>query len=101
MSAASAVTAEGPAQGDVGLALRPEKLRLLREPPPGGGPAVQGSVREVAYYGDVSFVYLDDGQGGTISAALPNIKRDTGSSVAVGDVFWCAWDPEDAVLLTG
>ena len=96
-----AVTAEGPAEGEVGLALRPEKLRLLREPPTGGGPALRGSVKEVAYYGDVSFVYLDDAQGRTISAALPNISRNTGSPVAVGDVFWCAWDPEDAVLLTG
>ena len=96
----AAEASSGAVVGEVGIAVRPEKLRLLRQPPAEAGLMFKGTVREVAYYGDVSFVFLSDEQGRTVSANLQNASRATGATVAVGDEFWCSWRPEDAVLLT-
>jgi spermidine/putrescine ABC transporter ATP-binding subunit len=92
--------ADGPASGTVGLAVRPEKLRLHRERPSGDSIALHGKVSEVAYYGDTSFVYLSDDSGRTISANLQNDVRSATPSVAIGDELWCAWAPSDCVVLS-
>ncbi len=96
----AAEAGSGAVGGEVGIAVRPEKLRLLRQPPSEAGLMFKGTVQEVAYYGDVSFVFLSDEQGRTVSANLQNASRATGATIAVGDELWCSWQAEDAVLLT-
>jgi spermidine/putrescine ABC transporter ATP-binding subunit len=91
--------AEGPASGTVGLAVRPEKVRLHRERPSGDNIALHGKVSEVAYYGETSFVYLSDDSGRTISANLQNDVRSATPSVTIGDELWCVWAPSDCVIL--
>ena len=98
---ASARAAGGSAiRGEVGLAIRPEKLRLQAEKPAEGQIAFEGRVSEVAYYGDVSFVYLVDDMGRSISANLQNASRAGHAAVKVGDKLWCSWDPADSIILT-
>ena len=88
------------AVGQVGIAVRPEKVRLEQQAPPSEKISVRGTVSEVAYYGDTSFVFLIDEAGRNISASLKNQDRRVEASVKVGDAFWCAWDPEDTLVLT-
>jgi spermidine/putrescine ABC transporter ATP-binding subunit len=98
---ASARAAGGGAiRGEVGLAIRPEKLRLQAEKPAEGQISFEGRVSEVAYYGDVSFVYLVDEMGRSISANLQNASRAGHAAVKVGDKLWCSWDPADSIILT-
>ena len=93
------LSGDGPASGAVGVAIRPEKVRLLEKEPEQGQVGLRGQVSEIAYYGDVSFVFMTDSQGRTISAHLQNATRGDGQSVAIGQELWCAWRPEDSVLL--
>jgi len=85
--------------GEVGIAVRPEKMRLRKSAPEEGLVGLKGRVNEIAYYGDVSFVFLTDGEGRTLSANQQNVSRLSGESIAIGDELWCSWRPEDAVLL--
>ena len=91
---------EGPASGDVGIAVRPEKVRLQREQPAEEFIALRGKVSEVAYYGDNSFVYVTDAVGRTISANLQNEARSTDPTVTIGEELWCAWKPRDSLVLS-
>ena len=86
--------------GEVGIAVRPEKVRLDPQQPAGGRMALHGKVSEVAYYGDTSHVYVTDDAGRSISVNLQNEARRTASSVNVGEELWCSWDPDDTLLLT-
>ena len=62
---------------EVGVAVRPEKIRLSHERPEGGPIAVQGRVVQLAYLGDASLVYVETAAGRRItcrrrtSAAAP------------------------------
>ncbi len=91
---------KGPASGDVGIAVRPEKVRLQREQPADGLIALRGKVSEVVYYGDNSFVYVTDALGRTISANLQNESRSADPTVTIGEELWCAWNPSDSLVLS-
>jgi spermidine/putrescine ABC transporter ATP-binding subunit len=90
----------GGASGEVGIAVRPEKVRLRRERPDRDLVAVHGRVSEVAYYGGSSFVYVTDDSGRTISVNLQNEARTVQPGVSIGDELWCAWKPSDSLLLS-
>ena len=94
-----AIAAQGPNSGEVGVAVRPEKLRILREQPGSDLVGLRGRVTEVAYYGDTSFVYLQDDLGRTIFANVQNNSRQIQSKVEIGEELWCAWQPDDSLLL--
>ncbi|MFQ5773393.1 MAG: ABC transporter ATP-binding protein [Kiloniellaceae bacterium] len=94
--------AHGPANGgeEVGVAVRPEKVRIHRDPGPEGRIALRGKVSEIAYYGDTSHVYVALDSGPTISAHLRNEARSAAPTIAVGEELWCSWDPRDTLVLT-
>jgi len=77
------------------LAVRPEKLRLSREPPPGF--ALPATIASIGYQGGRSTVYLARDQGPPLRATLPS---DTAAGFARGESVWAGWEPDDAVLLT-
>ena len=103
-----ALASDGPAAeateategGKVGVVVRPEKVRLLRQPPGEGMIGLHGEVSEVAYYGDTSFVYVRDDSGRIISANLRNEARSTTPRIVAGEKLWCAWSPEDSLVLS-
>jgi len=96
------VSARNPKEirGEVGLAVRPEKVRLSSEQPAGSEISLAGVVSEVAYYGDVSFVFLRDSEGRNLSAHMQNASRHGGLPIKVGERLWCSWDPSDSIVLT-
>ena len=85
----------------VGLALRPEKLRLAAQAPDGATEnCVAGRVHDIAYLGDISLyrVTLDDGS--VMTASVANASRLADRSIGWEDRVWIAWAPEAAVVLT-
>jgi putrescine transport system ATP-binding protein len=87
--------------GDVvGVALRPEKIRIGREVPPASANAVEGEVAEIGYLGDFSIykVRLDDGF--VMEAAAANVTRVVERPVSIGDRVWLSWATDAGVVLT-
>jgi len=76
------------------LALRPEKLVLRRERPP--GVVLAATVTAIDYQGAQSSVRLLTGAGRELHAHLPSAT----AAAARGTDIWVAWAPEDAVVLT-
>ena len=85
---------------EVGIAVRPEKVRVGRDTPEAGSIAVHGTVGQIAYYGDASHVYLSLDQGRTISATVQNDARVAAPGFQVGEDLWCSWHPGDMLVLT-
>jgi putrescine transport system ATP-binding protein len=75
------------------LALRPEKLVLRRDRPP--GMALAATVTAIDYQGAQSSVRLATGAGRELHAYLPS----TAAGLARGAEIWAVWAPEDAVVL--
>ena len=63
---------------EIGVAVRPEKIRLSHTPPPDGLIGVQGRVAQLAYLGDASLVYVDTSAGRRITCRLPNQRLGAG-----------------------
>ncbi|HLB06999.1 MAG TPA: ABC transporter ATP-binding protein [Alphaproteobacteria bacterium] len=95
-----AVPHRGKAEGEVALAVRPEKVQLVSEEPRGSAIRLQGRVVDVAYYGDENLVGLRTEEALALTVNLPNVSRSTLPRVAVGDRLWATWAPEDCLLLT-
>ncbi|MGH6919929.1 MAG: ABC transporter ATP-binding protein, partial [Geminicoccaceae bacterium] len=83
---------------EVGVAVRPEKVRLSHERPQGGPIALPGRVVQVAYLGDASLVYVETAAR-RITCRRPN-QRGDGAAIAVGETCWVAWEAADCLLLT-
>ncbi len=86
----------------VWVALRPEKIQISREPPPGGGDnRVAGTVAEIAYLGDQS-VYLVRLRGGRqVRVTQPNIVRQGSTGrITWDELVWLCWDSSSPVVVT-
>jgi spermidine/putrescine ABC transporter ATP-binding subunit len=90
---------DGAARGDIAIAVRPEKIRLDRDPPADGRIGVRGKVTEVAYYGGESTVFLDNATGVPVIVNVTNEARRTAPAVGVGDELWLSWAPADTLVL--
>ena len=88
-----------PVSGDIAVAVRPEKIRLQSDADAHGDIKLHGRVKEVAYYGNESHVYLESDTGLTITAYVQNSARDTAPSVHVGRELWICWDAQDTLVL--
>ncbi|MGH6959439.1 MAG: ABC transporter ATP-binding protein, partial [Dongiaceae bacterium] len=95
-----AVPYSGSAQGEVGIAVRPEKIRLDRNEPADDRIRLRGRVTELAYYGDESAVFLEESSGISVNVNVPNEARSTTPAFAIGDELWLSWNPADTLVLT-
>ena len=89
---------------EVGVAVRPERIRLSHERPPMVAQDRTIALRcrgvQVAYLGDASLVYVETETGRRITCRRPNERRTAGLAVAVGETCWLAWEAADCLLLT-
>ena len=85
---------------EIGIAVRPEKVRIDRQPPTEGRIGFRGTVTQIAYFGGLSYVYLGFAAGPTIAAALYNQARSATPTIEVGEELWFSWDPRDILVLT-
>ena len=88
------------AKGDVGIAIRPEKVQLRIEEPKNEQIRLQAKVVEVAYYGNESHVFLECASGARVTANVENVARDTHAAIAKDDMLWISWRAEDTLVLT-
>ncbi|UCH73919.1 MAG: ABC transporter ATP-binding protein [Rhodospirillales bacterium] len=91
---------DGPASGEIGIAVRPEKTRLSKEQPAAGRLGLKGKVSDVAYYGNESHILLDTDTGVRFTTTIQNETRRSDSSILIGDDLWISWSPEDTLVLS-
>ena len=84
----------------VWVALRPEKLRISREPPPGEENRVAGQVGDIGYLGDVSVYQVKTDGGLLMKASVANLTRLTERPITWDDRVWLSWAPDAGVVLT-
>jgi putrescine transport system ATP-binding protein len=85
------------------VALRPEKIQLHKEAPPNEHAPhnqVQGTVRELAYFGSFTVYHLTLASGETLKVCLSNISRHRDDQFTWGDTAWASWSPTAQVVLT-
>jgi putrescine transport system ATP-binding protein len=92
------VVQSGDAAGDkVWLALRPEKLQIAAERPPGRRNAVSGTVAEIGYRGDSSLYKVQLADRSLMKVAVANAGGPP--AFALDDLVWVSWPPNVGVLL--
>jgi putrescine transport system ATP-binding protein len=85
----------------VSVALRPEKILLSRSAPADTAyNAVQGTVRELAYFGSFTVYHLALASGSLLKVSAANTERHREDTLACGDVAWAYWAPSAHVVLT-
>jgi len=98
--------AGGGAHGStVWTAIRPEKIQISRTLPAGaaagrGENAVIGTVKEIAYMGDMSIYLVRLDSGHMLRVTLPNVMRGTERPIAREERVWLSWHGSSPVVLT-
>jgi putrescine transport system ATP-binding protein len=101
-----ATRALGGTQGNtVWTAIRPEKINISRRPPGGanagaGENSVAGTVREIAYMGDMSIYLVQIASGKLIRVTLPNTRRGGERPIGREERVWLSWHGSSPVVLT-
>ena len=92
-----------PPDARVWVAIRPEKISISRDPPPGGltaENAVRGVVKEIAYMGDLSIYLVQIATGKTVRVTLPNVMRHAEDRITWDETVYLSWHPSSPVVLT-
>jgi putrescine transport system ATP-binding protein len=87
----------------VWTAVRPEKInmsRALGEDQALRENVVRGTVREIAYMGDVSIYLVQIDSGKTVRVTLPNIMRDADQRIGRDERVYLSWHGSSPVVLT-
>ncbi len=91
----------------VSVALRPEKIRISREPPAPvadePGPEfnrVRGTVKDMSYFGSFTVYHLLLASGLVIKISSSNTERHRADELTWGDEAWASWSPQSQVVLT-
>lgn len=84
----------------VTVALRPEKIALSKAQPEGEFNRVQGTVKEMSYFGSFTVFHLQLASGALLKVSQSNTQRHKDESYTWGDSVWAHWDPSSQVVLT-
>jgi putrescine transport system ATP-binding protein len=95
----------------VWAAVRPEKINISRQPPaltggihqPAAGPGentVRGTVKEIAYMGDMSIYLVQIESGKTIRVTIPNVARHAEDRITWDETVYLSWHAASPVVLT-
>jgi len=96
-----AATADAAPGSVVWVAVRPEKIRVAREPPLRGlDNCVAGTVAEVGYLGDMSIYKLRIRDGSLLKAAIANVGGRAARPFLPGEELWLSWPDDVAAVLT-
>jgi spermidine/putrescine ABC transporter ATP-binding subunit len=87
------------AQGDtLEVTVRPEKIDLGKQPPPGGSCALRGTVSEVVYLGTSTNFTIATTTGAEIVVFQQN-SASASDVVGRGDSIWLSWQPQHSYLI--
>jgi len=96
-----AVKPEAPSGAMVWVAVRPERVRMTREPAlPGLDNSVAATAIDVAYLGDLSVYKLRIRDGSLVKVTLANTGGRLERAISLGDDVWLSWSPDAAIVLT-
>ena len=90
----------------VTVALRPEKITLSKSKPAGvEGVAgdfnqVQGTVKEMSYFGSFTVFHLQLASGAALKVSMANTQRHRDEDFTWGDTVWASWSESAHVVLT-
>ena len=84
----------------VWVAMRPEKVRVLRAKPAATENCASGVVRDIAYLGDLSVYNVALDNGFVMHAAAANLTRLIERSISWDDRVWLIWDASAGIVLT-
>ena len=90
----------GHAQGEITLAIRPEKLELSLVEPNHNCVKFQSRVENVVYYGNTSQVFIKSDAGEHLMAEVRNRESDTATSILIGSTIWVSWQADNTLVLT-
>lgn len=86
----------------VAVALRPEKIRIAKEPlSEVHANCAQGIVYDIAYLGDLSVYHVHLENGFVLKAAKTNISRQIDPPIGWDDQVYLSWTSDAGVLLKG
>jgi putrescine transport system ATP-binding protein len=84
----------------VAVAVRPEKMQITRETPAAGADNhLAGTVREIAYMGDLSVYLVELDSGKTVKVTMPNLVRSAEQRLTWEDKVYLTWHETAAVVL--
>jgi len=84
----------------VWVALRPEKIRLSKQPPEGGrGNLLRGVVWELGYLGNRSTYRIKMASGKLVTVQAQNERRTSEWSIDWSDEVYMSWQADAAVIL--
>jgi putrescine transport system ATP-binding protein len=89
----------------VWTAIRPEKIQIARAAAADAAAApgenrVAGTVREIAYMGDMSIYLVRLDSGSMLRVTLPNVLRGAERPIAREERVWLSWHGSSPVVLT-
>ena len=84
----------------VWTAIRPEKISISRDRPPGEDNWVRGVVKEIAYMGDVSVFLVKIDSGRVLRVSRPNIERQSDEQISWDDTVYLTWHGSSPIVLT-
>jgi putrescine transport system ATP-binding protein len=84
------------------VAVRPEKIAITKEPPvtDGGRNQTVGTVKEIAYLGDVSIYEIELDTGKRVRVTAPMVTRRTEMPITWEDRVYLSWRPFAGSVLT-
>ncbi len=85
---------------EVAFALRPEKLSIGKEEPPGEYNKAAGVVEDIAYFGSHSVYHVRLPSGIKIMANFLNSRRWASEDITWNDRVWLSWGELSGVVLT-
>jgi putrescine transport system ATP-binding protein len=90
--------------GNVGMpvtvALRPEKIHLVRHRPADEFNSVAGRIKEMSYFGAFTVYHLELGSGAKLKVSVANTQRHRDDEFTWGDEVWAHWSRSAHVVLT-
>jgi putrescine transport system ATP-binding protein len=95
----------GTAGMPVSVAVRPEKIHLSRQAPPGEEPGpdynrAKGVVKNMAYFGSFTVYHLALPSGRILKVSQNNTQRHREHELTWGDEAWAHWSRQSQVVLT-
>jgi len=83
----------------VAVAVRPEKMVITHEPPESEENRLTGTIREIAYMGDLSIYLVELDTGKTVKVTMPNLVRSAEQRLTWDDQVFLTWHDTAAVVL--
>jgi spermidine/putrescine ABC transporter ATP-binding subunit len=88
----------GDVSGDIGIAIRPEKLRVSLQQPAQPCICFAAVLDNVAYHGGESHMFFTTDSGAQLTATVQNDTRAK-SPMKDGERLWVSWIPGDTLVL--